>query len=83
MEVTAETFRKCAVQLEEKVADSKVQEHCVWVVPAPFCAMWYISDPQYLEGDKEGTESGGERARKANVGFKSSKTKSRGDFRKH
>lgn len=66
MEVTAESFRRWAVELNENVSDNEGQKHSVWVVPSPFCAMRYINDPRYLEGDEE-VESGGGSPRAANV----------------
>lgn len=83
MEVTAESFRKWALDLNEKVSDSKGQTHSVWVVPAPFCAMRYINDPRYLQGDKAKLETRRVSPRRANVEFKAASTKSRTDYRKH
>lgn len=45
VEATVQTFWKCEVELEGKVSDSSNQEYSVWVVPAPFCAVWFTSHP--------------------------------------
>lgn len=71
------------MQLEERASDSKDQEYCVPAAPSPFFAIRYISDPQYLRGDKEETKSRRTRARKPNVQFIVSRTVSRGNFRKN
>lgn len=74
MEVTVEVFRKWVVELEDKVSDSRGQGHSVWVFPAPICAVRYIKDARYLEGEKEGTESRGLEARKPHVQLGASRT---------
>lgn len=45
MEVSAKSSRKWALELTEVVTDNKEQKLSLWVVPAPFCATQYISDP--------------------------------------
>lgn len=74
MELTAEIFENWAVELEGKVSGSRGEKSLVWVILAPFCAMWYNIYPQYLKGDKEGTSSKGMGARKPNEQFTSSRT---------
>lgn len=29
----------------------RAEKHCMWIVPAPFCAIQYINDGKYLPGD--------------------------------
>lgn len=53
MEVTAEAFRRFALELSEIVPDNKRQGHSVWVILAVFSAMRCINDLQYLLDDGE------------------------------
>lgn len=67
MQVTAESFWNSAGELEEQVSNSKGQEWVFGAVPASSCAMGFISDPPYVEGNRAVTESRRIRAREANV----------------
>lgn len=71
-----------ALELSIVRTDSKGQRQHVWMVPAPFCAMQYISDPRYLPEDESRTVTWGVKPRKANVNFKAAAGKSREDDRK-
>lgn len=66
-----------------KGSDSRGRKYSVWVMTAPLCAMQYIGDPWYLQGDREGTETGGIGAKKPNGQLRPSKTVSRRGFKKH
>lgn len=70
-------FWKWAVELEDKLSDSKRQRYLVWVVPAPFCTMWYTSDLQYREKDEKETGSRGMELRNPDVQSKTSGTMAR------
>lgn len=41
------------VELEGEVSDSKGEKNFVWVAPASFCALRYVKDSRYRDGDKE------------------------------
>lgn len=51
LQVTQETCCKGSNCIPEMVKDEEVNEHAVWIVPAPFCAMLYINDILHLPGD--------------------------------
>lgn len=51
MQVSAQTFRKLANELLEKVTDKNDTEHKVWIVLATFCTMQSINDTRYFPGD--------------------------------
>lgn len=57
MEIPVESFHGRASDLSDVSNDSKGQRHYVWVVSVLLCTMRYISDPQYLPGDKESMET--------------------------
>lgn len=81
MQATAQSFRKWAVELKSKAPESRSRKYSFWVVPAPFCAMRFVSDPQYMETDKKGTKTGGIVDRKPKVHCGASTTVSRAVFR--
>lgn len=61
------------MELEGLDSDSRGQVNSVWNVPAPFCAMRFINDQRYSEGDWKRPESGGLGAKKPNVQFRAPK----------
>lgn len=71
------------MELERRLSDSKGQMFTVWVASAPICAMQYIDDSWYLQGDRKGAEIRGIEARKTNVQLTFSRTMSRDEFTKH
>lgn len=71
------------MELGGKISASRSEEYSVGVVPVPFCAMRSISEPRYLEEDREETGSGEVEARKADMEFRASRTVSRGEIRKY
>lgn len=83
VEATVEAFQKCAVELVGKVSSSRSQEYYFCVVVGSFCAIRCVKDPLFLEGKREGAESGGIDAKKPNMQVRASKRVSRRAFRTH
>lgn len=52
MEVTKESFWKCPIPLQEKLVEWNLAYHDVWKAPSFFCTRPYITDVQYLSGNK-------------------------------
>lgn len=48
MEAMVKSFRKETLELEEKISDSRSQEHSVWVAPAALYIMRYTHVRLYL-----------------------------------
>lgn len=80
MEVTVESFRQQAVELESMVFDRK-SKNVLFGLFQLFFEMKFIKDPLYLRRDGEGAESE-KTARKPDIQFEDSRTMSRTDFRK-
>lgn len=50
MQLTAETFWKCAAELPEKVKNKQKAAHNTRLVSAPFCAMQHARTARYIHG---------------------------------
>lgn len=76
MRVNAESFQKQANALPEKTNGSDGVEHKVWVVRAPFWAMWYNSDARYFPRDATLDADGLNKPRQNKVQFQQGKSQS-------
>lgn len=81
MDITTESFCRSGLERSDIATSSKGQRYLVWVVPAPFCAMQYISDPLYLPGDEKSVETRSQRLTDANVEFSAAAMKCRKNYR--
>lgn len=68
-QVTADIFKMWGNELAERMTDSDGNEHKVWIVPAPFCAMQYVNDARYLPGNATTESKSLEKPRENNVHF--------------
>lgn len=80
VEVTAESFRECALELSKVVSVNKGQRHPLWAIPAQFCAAPYSSDPRCLPGDEKSRERKRLSPKETNGVFESAALKSRADY---
>lgn len=71
------------MELKKTSSESKGHEWSVGTTPAPFCVMQYFNDQQYLEGDREETESQKTKAGKPYEQFEASKAVQRRASKKH
>lgn len=47
-----ETFQKWANDVGDSATGKNEGQHPVWIVRAPFCAMWYVNNGCCLPGDE-------------------------------
>lgn len=81
MLVALEVFRAFDNEIIERARDWNVEDHPLWIVLEPFCAMRYINDRRYLPGDKTLESEWTEKPKKKNVEFVQTKfAESRSDF---